>query len=418
MGGGRGELTAGHSVQGVQEGARHSRASTTVYLLAPPVLHVSTPTLSSAFLCTARFASPRLAVAALCPPSLPCRRIQTRLPVSKPSPPPPRATAQQVKHTAAHPSLDLVAAADEGGIVSIFDFARKEVVLSFSPSALYASQKKRRDAFGWGRPSAGGDAVAQFASQQLKSRGGGGAVGRRREPATGKVLQVLFFDDDALACLPQREGQELEFQVARAAAEAADGGRPAGMVGGRRLVVVVCERVVLLVDLATGECVEEIHAAADLGSGSGTERRGPEPTCAALVSARLLAIGCSDGRVRVWDRRLRAVDAVLCCGHRRDAGICALESVSLCHDGAGWVAASLSISLSISHSLYLSTWALSKLSLPLSSLSPSGVSSSLSFKTRKGSIASPSRPRLRVLSLGTGGESLNLLLLIHLYYTD
>lgn len=82
---------------------------------------------------------------------------------------------------------------------------------------------------------------------------------------------------------------------------------PSSSHSGSNLLLIVREHQVLLVDYVTHAC--SVVDEADLGK---------PPASADMLSPRCCAIGCSDGVIRLWDIRTRAVVRTLA-GHSKGA---------------------------------------------------------------------------------------------------
>lgn len=65
-----------------------------------------------------------------------------------------------------------------------------------------------------------------------------------------------------------------------------------GMLGGHWLVI-LCENCILFYDYRTQEVLRITKQDLDI--------RLPNPLCVCVVSASLIAIGCSDNEIRIWD---------------------------------------------------------------------------------------------------------------------
>ena len=172
----------------------------------------------------------------------------------------------KVKLVEMHPVHPWVACADERGLVTVWDVERREPLLRATAAAL---------------AERGPAAAAR-------------APGGRASAKVGEVRQLRFYDAHVLLWLGNCPPQP-----------------PTASWAPPAWLVVVCEHRATLVGPRTGACR---HASADaLGWGAGG------PTCVEPLSSRLLAVGCHDGAVRLWDWRRNATAATLYAPGSRDA---------------------------------------------------------------------------------------------------
>ncbi|CAM9490346.1 unnamed protein product, partial [Phaeothamnion confervicola] len=180
----------------------------------------------------------------------------------------------KVKALDIHPTRPWVATADERGCVAVWNYRRRGLARCFSPHALLERQRE----FAAGI-AAGGDSLGSAGA----TGGGGGADGRlsARQLSADREIKdvraVRWYDPQVLWWSARRPAPP-----------------PASVRAARdspNFLIVVADGRVLLVDPVTSECRSIVREA--LG--------GKEPTAAEVVSHSLLAIGCADGGIRLWD---------------------------------------------------------------------------------------------------------------------
>ncbi|CAM9465442.1 unnamed protein product [Choristocarpus tenellus] len=199
----------------------------------------------------------------------------------------------KVKVVDVHPVKPWVVSADERDRVIVWDYARKEVVKTFTPQDLQEQQRGLRDVQG---------APGQVSAEQ------GGAfttehIPSRLDVPIREVRAVKFYDPDVLwwrcrCSLPTIADKTPEF------------------------IMVLTSTKLLLINPVTLECR---HISPDQLSGAA-------PTSVEIMSSSWIGIGCADGCVRLWDWTCWTLVKVLR-GHRDKGDVTHIVST---HLGNSW----------------------------------------------------------------------------------
>ncbi|CAN0070630.1 unnamed protein product, partial [Discosporangium mesarthrocarpum] len=194
----------------------------------------------------------------------------------------------KVKVLDVHPVKPWVVTKDR---VTVWDYARKEVIKTFTPQELQEQQRGLRDVQ---------KAVLKPAEDQ------GGAFGAQHLPSRldvplRDIRGVKFYDPDVLwwSC---------RCQVSRASATSR----------APEFIIVLTATKLLLINPVTLECR---HVSAE-------QLNGAAPTCMEVMSGAWIAIGCADGCVRLWDWRKWTLVTVLR-GHKDKGDVTHLVNTHL-----------------------------------------------------------------------------------------
>jgi hypothetical protein len=177
----------------------------------------------------------------------------------------------KIKLLDVHPVQSWVVTADESNLVVVWDYRLKISAREFYPQdledeRLNAAIRKR--------------AVGLQSQDRIL----------KKPTPVGNVRGVRFYDRHVLEWSCQQFAGAMQ----------------------RNWVIVVAENMVLLQDIVT----QEVHriSAEDLHD---EKARPQSPTCAEPLSETLLAIGCPDGHIRIWDCSTSRVVKVLSGGHQK-----------------------------------------------------------------------------------------------------
>ena len=199
-------------------------------------------------------------------------------------------TARKVKVLDVHPVLSWVVTADESGLICIWDYAARKVVHAFSPQTIEA-EREQQDMQAEAFPADGKHSSSHSSGRRSRTRSSrrstvatskGGGPGH----AGGKVHAVRFYDASVLKWCTSSRGHRSP---------------------GTWVIVVFADRL-LLIDYTTRGWFE-VPSAAMLssgltqhgGHGHGLDRPPKELRCAEPVSGSVVAVGGSDGVVRLVD---------------------------------------------------------------------------------------------------------------------
>ena len=227
--------------------------------------------------------------------------------------------AGKVRTMVMHPTRDWIAVSDGAQRVAVWDYVERRLVRTFTPHAVAQACRGSADVAAdalfvrrSGQIVAATTPLSESAAAQIGVRSMCAAAAAAAKPdaaaakpappavETGEVQAVLFHDLDAVRWSAGCTARE----AALAAAQSAGAKRrvPAGA-----WTVAVCTHALVFVEMELGRARvvmrhEIVAGGESSGSGGGHGHSHPhELTCAALVSARIVAVGCGDGTVRLWD---------------------------------------------------------------------------------------------------------------------
>ena len=216
------------------------------------------------------------------------------------------APSVKVRAMAMHPTRDWVASSDGAQRVSVWDYTERRAVRMFSVPAVVAAcvgEGAADDAFFAERGGRMVPSAAPLSASAAKFIGQGGSVPRAAAAAVapssaafeaGEVQAVLFHDMDAV-----RWGAGCSAREAALAATRSSGAKrrvPAGA-----WTVAVCANALVFVESELGRTRVVPRHEIVLAGSDGASAPPSELTCAASLSARIVAIGCADGTVRLYD---------------------------------------------------------------------------------------------------------------------
>lgn len=197
-----------------------------------------------------------------------------------------------------HPSLSLVASVDETNHVIVWNYRSKTIVAQYFPQEEETHNQDMTSTRRTVENLTGMKPIAISDPRLFHSPGIGQtnlnfdstkATSETEKKRSGVIRHVRFFDVDVLDWSTTAQTDQ-------------------STIANRRLLLVTCDSALLYLDLNT-RYVGDICYSTDL--------EGKSPTCTEPVSNQLIAIGCSDGEIRVWDLVSQKLAKKLKGGHDR-----------------------------------------------------------------------------------------------------